>query len=208
MTYPLPQTKVVRISHDRKTGPVSATYRPVGTTCPPCELAGHGCYAQRGRVNIHQRASADETGDLDNAAGIDLVRHMVSGDWFRPWGDYQRLDTAYVQAVLAWHREQPRTFGWSYTHRSDVWDRANLGPNFWPENFHCLASCDDLPTARAAQAAGWTTARVILDPSERERNEVLCPYDKAKHAGVLPDVTCRTCHLCWAPANNIAFLKL
>lgn len=208
MSYPLPQTNVVRVSHDRKTGPVSATYRPVGETCPPCDLAGNGCYAQRGRVQIHAKRSATQTGNLDNAAGMDLIRHMVSGDWFRAWGDYQRLDTAYVRAVLAWHREQPRTTGWSYTHRSDVWDRAGLGPDAWPENFHCLASCDDLPTAIAAQAAGWTTARVISTAAERQKNEILCPYDKAKNAGVLPDVTCRTCRLCWESPANIAFLKL
>ena len=204
----LPQTKVVRVSHDRKTGPVSATYRPVGDTCPPCSLAGNGCYAERGRVNIHQRQSAEETGDLDNAAGMDLLRHMVSGDWFRPWGDHMRLDTAYVRTVLDWHAGQPRTQGWSYTHHFSVWDRAGLGPSAWPDNFHVLASCDDLDTAHAAQDAGWHTARVILDPSDREPSEVLCPYDKAKHAGTLPAVTCRTCRLCWEPVNNIAFLKL
>ena len=207
--YTLTQTKVVRVSGDRKTGPVSATYRPVGATCPPCELAGNGCYAERGRVAIHAKRSAEETGDLDNAAGMDLVRHMVSGDWFRTWGAFQRLDREYVQRVLDWHRGQPRTLGWSYTHRYDVWDRAGLGPDAWPENFIVLASCDDLETAQAAQAAGWTTARVIESREELAEIEIFCPYDKAKHAETLPTVTCRTCRLCWeAPhGKHIAFLK-
>ena len=108
----LPQTKVVRVSHDRKTGPVSATYRPVGDTCPPCSLAGNGCYAERGRVNIHQRQSAEETVDLDNAAA-DLLRHLplrsqaardqVSLVWRRLAMDVHMVG-ADASAQIEWHR--------------------------------------------------------------------------------------------------------
>jgi hypothetical protein len=209
--YRLPQTKVVRVSGDRKTGPVSATYRPVGPTCPlGCGLLDDGCYAQRGRVNMHQAAAADDDGDLDQAAGMDLLRLMVSGGWFRRWGAYTRLDVAYVRQVIAWHAGQPRTHGWSYTHDWEVWDRAGVGPDAWPPNLTILASCDDLPTAQAAQAAGWTTARVIDSPADRAENEIACPYDKAKSGGTVPDVTCRTCRLCWEPpaGRHIAFLKI
>jgi len=222
--YEISGTRVVRVSHDRKTGPVAATYRQVGPTCPSsCGLLGNGCYAERGRVGIHQRATgADHVGDLDEAAGMDLLRHMVAGDWFRQWGRWKRLDVAYVLRVIEWHREQPRTQGWSYTHDFEAWDRAGVGPSsgLWPSNFMVLASCETKDAARRAKAAGWKTARVVEDQDTdgRDPGEVYCPYDKAKHsqrggAKSTPDVTCRTCRLCWEPAGDglqkdIAFLKI
>lgn len=224
MAWELTGTRVVRVSGDRKTGPVSATYRQVGDTCPgSCGLLGNGCYAERGRVGIHQRKTGtDHVGDLDEAAGMDLLRHMVSGDWFRKWGKWTRLDVEYVRSVIEWHRGQPRTQGWSYTHDFEAWDRAGVGPTsgLWPENFVVLASCESKEQRARAKAAGWQTARVVEDQYEdgREEGEVYCPYDKAKHGQrgaekSTPSVTCRTCRLCWEPASDglqkdIAFLKI
>lgn len=221
-------TRVVAISHDRKTGPVAATYRQVGTTCPlSCELLRNPdgspgrCYAQRGHVNFHQRKTgADYVDDLDKARGMDLIRHLISGDWFRTWGNGRRLDLELVETVLEWHKRNPRTQGWSYTHDWRAWDRADLGPSsgLWPENFVLLASCTTPEDRAAANAAGWQTARVIDELSDRAAGETLCPYDAAKHAQrggarSTPPVTCRTCRKCWEPDNDglqrdIAFLKI
>ena len=227
MGWNIDGTRVVRVSHDRKTGPVSATYRRVGPTCPDsCGLlrdangdAG-GCYALRGRVALHaRRTGSDHVGNLDDAAGMDLLRHMVSGDWFRQWGSFKRLDVAYVRNVIAWHVSQPRTQGWSYTHDFDAWDRARVGPasGLWPSNFLVLASCDTAEQRDRAKKAGWQTARVVEDDDQLADGECYCPYDKTKHSQKggtksTPSVTCRTCRLCWEPAGDglqkdIAFLK-
>ena len=108
--YPMPETRIVRVSGDRKTGPVAATYREVGPSCPSdCPLMGAGCYAQRGRVSLWAREQPE--GDLDDAAGMDLLRWFVSGEAMRPWGNGVRLDVAYVEKMLAWHDQTPRTTG-------------------------------------------------------------------------------------------------
>lgn len=221
-------TRVVAISHDRKTGAVAATYRQVGSTCPlSCAMlrkpdgSKGPCYALKGNVNIHQaKTGADYRDDLDKARGTDLLRHMISGDWFRTWGHGRRLDLDLIETVIEWHKRNPRTFGWGYTHGFRAWDRAGLGPSSrtWPNNFVLLASCTTSEDRADANAAGWQTARVIEEENDREEGETLCPYDKAKHAQrggakSMPSINCRNCRKCWEPDNggiqrDIAFLKI
>jgi hypothetical protein len=221
-------TRVVGISHDRKTGAVAATYRQVGSTCPlSCAMlrkpdgSKGPCYALKGNVAIHQRRTgADYRDDLDKARGMDLLRHLISGDWFRTWGNGRRLDMDLIETVIAWHKRNPRTLGWGYTHDFRAWDRAGMGPKSrtWPKNFVLLASCTTPEDREAANAAGWQTARVIEETDERGEGETLCPYDAAKHAQKggeksTPAINCRNCRKCWEPdgqglQRDIAFLKM
>ena len=211
MSYPLAETLVKRNSADRKLGGMSATYRVVGPTCPPgCPLLGNGCYAQRGYVDLVARRHVPATGDLDYAAGIDLVRHLVSGDWFRRWGKHTRLDRALVRRVIEWHKANPRTQGFSYTHDWRAFTRAGLGPRAWPSSFRILASVHTSAAAQQARRSGWQTARVIDRPDDREAGEILCPYDLSKYLKRQPiKVTCRTCRACFDGYRRpMAFLKI
>jgi hypothetical protein len=224
MTYPIESTRVVRYSTNRKLGHMAATYRAVGPTCPnDCALLGNGCYAGRGFVKFAARGTFGAAGDLDTAAGVDIVRHVVSGDWLRPWGGGKRLDIPYFRRVTRWHLSQPRTHGFGYTHAHNRFDAAGHGPTTWPRNFNLLASVDSLHARKVAKGAGWQTARVIDEPADIAGGERLCPYDAARRAGhSSPQVTCRTCRLCIGglvqdqvppieirrhPGPDIAFLK-
>ena len=209
MSYPVASTRVVRSSTNRKLGHMAATYREVGPTCPnDCALLGNGCYAGRGFVKFSQRGTFGTAGDLDTAAGVDIVRHVVSGDWLRPWGRGKRLDVKYLQRVTRWHTTTPRTHGFGYTHAHKLFDAAGHGPTTWPKNFNLLASVDSLRDRKAAKRAGWDTARVIEKTEDLSAGERLCPYDAARNAGhSSPRVTCRTCGWCIGGGADIAFLK-
>lgn len=189
---------------------VATTYRPVGITCPiTCPLLGNGCYAQRGRVAIHAKASASDDDELQKLAGNTLVRHLVSGDWLRPTANGRRIvDRALLRGVIALHRAATWLTGWGYTHAAEKLDAAGFGPANWPKNLTILASCHTVAQKTEHNAKGWATARVIDEPSERLPDETLCPVDAAKHAGNQAKTTCARCRKCFnGDRNNIAFLK-
>jgi hypothetical protein len=182
---------------------VAATYRQVGPTCPQnCSLLNHGCYAQRHHVARLQRRSRKRHDSLDVIAETDtrLVRHHVSGDFYRA-GD--KLDVPYLESVLRFHWMNPTIQGWTYTHRWRDLHVAGYKPKTFPRNLAILASCDTLKDARAAQRAGWITARVIDKKSDRKKLEAVCRFQIDK-------TPCSKCKLCWTPHENlksIAFIK-
>lgn len=205
--------RVIRMSQDRKLGGMAATYRPVGITCPSdCPLLKippgkkrPPCYAKRGHVNLVQRRTAGQTDTLDNAAGIDMIRHHVSGDVFAN----DELDVPYVESILAFHQEHRSCSGALYSHRIADWNAAGITPDQVPKNLQVLASVDSRAERDRARALGWRTARTIDHPGKAEKGEALCPYDLHKHKKTKPvPVTCRSCKLCWrANGPDIAFVK-
>ena len=204
--------KVVASGNNAKLGAgVATTYRPVGITCPnSCPLLNNGCYAQRGRVGIHEKASASNNHDLIRLGGNTLVRHLVSGDWLRPLKSGRKaLDRALVRSVIALHKKCPWLVGWGYTHARGDWTKAGISPSDLPSNLHMLASCDSAEEKAEHNAAGWRTARVIDEPSERQPDEFLCPVDAQKRKGVPAEkrTTCARCKACFDTQKNIAFLK-
>jgi hypothetical protein len=189
---------------------VATTYRPVGLTCPPtCPLLGNGCYAQRGRVNMHAERSASDNDELQTLAGNTLVRHLVSGDWLKPAANGRRVvDRALLRAVISLHKAAKWLTGWGYSHAAEQLHAAGFGPDAWPKNFTILASCHTAEEKAAHNGRGWATARVIDEPSDRLPDEVLCPVDAAKHTGKPASTTCARCRKCFDGENrNIAFLK-
>ena len=85
--------KGVEISHNKKTGPVSATYAAQPSCPPTCPFLGAGCYGESGRVGIHtaklnknakdsssvEVAEAEATA-IDGLTGLmDLRVHVVGG---------------------------------------------------------------------------------------------------------------------------------
>lgn len=202
-------TKVVRVSHNAKTGAVGATYRPVGDSCPPqCALlkpdenGKSPCYATKSFANMHQKKSKNDNHKYESLAGLDLVRHCVTGGHMKNG----ELDHEHVDEMLEFHSNYPRTQGWSYTHDYTKFRDAGHSPESMPENLTILASVDTVEQKEEAKSDGWNTARVIDSPADRLDDEVLCPYDKAKYLKEKPNVTCRSCQMCWQE-YNIAFIK-
>jgi hypothetical protein len=198
---------------------VATTSRQLDETCPPCALA-EVCYGARGRVRMVSgmiaRGDPVRLAPLDDplskADGVPLIRHHVVGDMFTRTGKSRRrlVDAAYVRYLADWHRRpsQRWSIGWTYTHGAQQLTRAGFGPEFWPDRLTVLASCETLAQAHKLQAMGWSTARVIPQPEDRERGEVLCPYDLAKHQRVKPSVSCSSCRLCFdGSRRNIAFIQ-
>lgn len=204
--------KVVPMGNNAKLGPgVATTYRPVGPTCPPDCAMADACYAKRGRVAIQARASEGDTDDLRAAAGNTLIRHVVSGDWFREGADGRKLvDRELLAEAIELHTSAPWLTGWGYTHAAERIDRAGFGPESWPANFCILASCQGIEEKERLNEAGWVTARVIEEPSDKTRDERLCPVDAQKRAGIPQEQrsTCARCRMCFDGKNrNIAFLR-
>lgn len=200
---------VTRCSGNSKIGPVAATYRPVGPTCPPCAMASD-CYALRHRVAMIQRRSGSVEGELSTADGAPLIRHHVSGDFFTESKNGSKLvDRKYVRRVASWHEKRPQRYteGWTYTHGPDQLERAGFGPEYWPNGLTVLASCETIDRAKELQSRGWRTARVTTQ-KDRQDGEAYCPYDLAKSRGQQSPVNCASCRLCFDDSNtNIVFLK-
>lgn len=192
----------VKKSSNSKIGPCSATYRPVGLTCPSeCVLLDNGCYAQRGHTNIQSTQSTYYSDELTTLADSDFVRHHVSGDFF----DHDELNLDYLFQVLKFHYDNPQVVGWTYTHRWE--DIEEVAPvEIHPKNLTILASVDSIKEKSLANAFGWRTARVS-EINDRLDDEILCPIDLAKHLKKKTYTTCVTCRLCWTSKKNILFLK-
>jgi hypothetical protein len=169
------------------------------------------CYAKRGRVRFHAQRAEAQSDDLRAAAGNTLIRHLVSGDWFKPTADGRKLvDKALLAEAIDLHVQAPWLVGWSYTHGPDALTRAGFGPTAWPANFTILASTHSDEDHVRLNAAGWTTARVIEEPSDRAPDEILCPVDAQKRLAlpVAERTTCARCRACFdGRRRNIAFLR-
>lgn len=201
---------VVPSTSNRKLGyGTAATHRPVGITCPnSCSLLENGCYAKRGPETFVQAKSAQKSDDLDKAKGVPFIRHLASGDFLKTNKRGAKIvDRKLLKHVFSWHRENPDTTGWGYTHAPEQIQKAGFGPDQMPENLHVLASCHTPDEAAKLQGKGWRTARVAENEG-LEPGEAYCPYDlhkrrKINNAGT----TCMSCRLCFANPVNIVFLK-
>jgi len=177
---------------------MGATYRPVGTTCPPrcpyLQAGNKGCYAMMGRVKLISReaeARNDSVRDyVAKARPGAVIRHLVSGDLFLNG----RPDNDYINAMLDGHRDRPDVTGWAYTHGWTDLDPGRL--NALP-NLTVNASCDTVDEAREAFKAGWPVALTVGPDHPKGLTDfgdflgLLCPA-QATHERV----TCASCKLC------------
>jgi hypothetical protein len=219
MTDPLENPDVAVLvtanSGNNKIGPIAATYREVGPTCPPCALIDI-CYATRGYVKMIMERAADRFDSLESCRGAPLIRHMVAGDCFKKTKHRKPrsiVDRVFLRWLLAWHaqRSQRWTEGWMYTHGARQVAKAGFGPErFKGSGLTVLASCETLNDAQELQRAGWKTARVTEERGDLQPKEVYCPYDLSKHNKTKPDTNCAQCRLCFATEYadlNIVFLQ-
>lgn len=205
--------KVVPLSMNAKTGPMAATYRPVGDTCPSdCFFLNNGCYAQRHHTGMHARKSGSDYHELNRslASGASMIRHHVSGDFFKN----NEFDREYFDYVLDFHRANRHLHGYAYTHRiADILD-AGITAADLPSNFVLVASLDpdsdSMELRERVQAAGFKYARVGGTYKEamadRDKAEVVCPNQVAKKIGKR-NITCLQCKLCTHAKANVVFIK-
>jgi hypothetical protein len=161
-------------------------------------------------MHFAQKKSGAKEDSMDEMNGAPLVRHHVSGDFFKESKDGRKLvDKKYVELFKKWHGRgvQKWTNAWVYTHGAEQLERAGHGAESWPENVQVLASCDSKEDAKALQGKGWRTARVTEELDDLEPGEVYCPYDKVKVTGKGKPITCHVCRLCVHDGPNIVFLK-
>ena len=184
------------------------TYRPVGATCAPtCPYLGAGCYAESGKVALHQReAAAGILPALRGAAGAMAWAAMtgrpcrlhVSGDLGRSWDEAR----PYIAGLIAVVQAVRATFGpvdvWTYTHLPYTTDGAALVDMLATAGIH----------VRWSDRTGYNGAIVVpfeRVASMRQRGRVGAPVI-AKCPAQLRDTTCADCRLCWQrPDLTIAF---
>ena len=206
--------KVVPLSKNAKIGPAAATYRPVGDTCPSdCFLLNNGCYAQRHHTGRHARKSATDYHELDRAlaSGVTLIRHHVSGDFFKD----DEFDREYFEYVLDFHRRNSRLHGYAYTHRITEIIDAGYTADALPSNFALMASMnpeDDTEEWRTkVREAGFKYTRVggtmTESLAERKSNEAVCPNQIARKYKMPNPVTCSQCKLCTHAKTDVVFIK-
>ena len=194
---------VVERSRNAKLGPISASYASIRHTCPTsCPLLGHGCYAQKGLVSIHERRLSQSRKRIDLAqeearlirglSGKRPFRLHVSGDVVNTRG--ARL----ISLAMRDHAAKQHQPVWGYTHR---WKQ--IPKTAW-NGVSVLASCHSPEEVHQAKARGYAPCVVLPEahptrrPYEWEGLKIIpCPAQaepRTVHCG-----TCRICsHTAWA----------
>ena len=205
-----------RVSKNRKTGPVAATYAPQGTCPESCIFKGAGCYAEKGRMGIHtsrlnkaSKAETPATLAAAEAAAIDLIKpkpglplrlHVV-GDC--PTDESART----VSDAAARYTAKGGGKAWTYTHAWETVERASWG------DVSVLASVHGQLDAVAALRRGYAPAIVVETHESAKRwtdsqgtSWIPCPEQTR-------GVTCDKCRLCFDATylknkrTGIAFAK-
>lgn len=194
-----------KVSANTKTGPVWTTYRtltmnketPDGTCPTECPLLTK-CYAACGKVYMNHLLAKKRN---DNVAKWmsnvvphgSLIRHLVSGDFFCN----NKLDRTFVRELIAGHKANPKTIGWSYTHgfRRIKHQTLNKLPNLVVN-----ASCETDNDVREALSKGWDAVQVVAQDAPKVTYKdgyklLVCPAQTTEHLGN-KQITCATCKLC------------
>ena len=189
-----------RISKNRKTGPVAATYAPQGTCPDSCAFKGAGCYAEKGRMGIHtsrlNKASAAETpatlataeaaaiDSMTPKPGLPLRLHVV--------GDCPTDESAQtVSAAADRYTANGGGKAWTYTHAWETVSRDSWG------GVSVLASVHGSLDALEALSRNYAPAMVVDTHESAKRwtdsqgtRWIPCPEQTR-------GVTCDKCKLCF-----------
>ena len=187
----------VRVSGNRKTGPISVTNTDAQSCPPSCGLFSE-CYAKWGHVAIHWRKLVPGAGlSLDELCayirtipGRALWRHNVAGDL--P-GNGDDIDAAAL-AKLA--RANKGRRGFTYTHKPPTPANVAAISAAVGAGFTINLSADN--AAAADDLVGLGLPVVVVIPADapkvtrtpRGRKVVHCPAENSDR------VTCATCGLC------------
>ena len=172
--------------------------RAICGTCPLRGKSGHNrtCYVDVSKAPLSAWLSWQD-GNVLNAVDYPDLRERIAGKIIRygAYGDPAAVDP---DTLSQWIDHSQIHTG--YTHQAldydcDAW-RGIL-----------MASCQDLTSAQKLQSAGWYTARVISDISERQPNEIICPaLLQTKDQRAVNPITCNNCHKCDGKTCNVCFV--
>jgi hypothetical protein len=194
-------------SKNKKLGFASSTYAPIAQTCSArCPLRDNGCYAQGGRVGLHEKHLREWNEDLNGdtiamleASEIESGAKRVKGNRALRLHVSGDANTVFRARVLAQACESWRGQVWSYTHS---W--RDVPREAWGNKVSILASCERLDDAKAAMAKGYAAALVTgphpADGRAYERDGVKvipCPSQTR-------DVKCTDCRLCFDAPGLLA----
>lgn len=155
-------------SRNSKIGPSAATYAPIEQTCPSsCSLKDNGCYAQSGRVALHNRHLEQSCLDLSgNTVAVleadeirDAAAKLTRSRQSRPLRLHASGDAATSFAARTLSAAASRWPGpvWTYTH---AW--RDVAREDW-RDVSVLASCETSTDAKLALAAGYAPALVVQE---------------------------------------------
>jgi len=188
--------KGIELSHNKKTGPVSATYA-AQPSCPgDCPFLKNGCYGEAARVGIHtarlntaaiNSSSMDvakaEAKAIDGLSGLlDLRVHVV--------GDCKTEEEAKLVGDAASRfmaRKRP-TDAWTYAHAWKSIKRAAWGA------MSVLASCHTKDEVKQAMAKGYAASITTAKMPEKAFTEDGITYVPCVEQ--TKGITCVECRLC------------
>lgn len=193
-----PRFSFVRVSANRKTGPIPVTNTSAATCPPSCGLFAQ-CYAKSGHVTIHWRklsvpgagySLAELCRLVRTIGGGQLWRHNVAGDL--P-GNGDEIDAPALQKLARANRGRR---GFTYTHKPATPANLDAVRDATAAGFTVNLSADNATAADDLAAHGLPVVVVIpadapkVTRTPRGRKIVLCPAESSDR------VTCATCGLC------------
>tara|TARA_Y100000296_G_C5097778_1_gene218290 strand:+ start:46 stop:729 length:684 start_codon:yes stop_codon:yes gene_type:complete len=185
----------VEISHNKKTGPVSATYAGQESCPPTCPFLGAGCYGESGRVGIHtaklNKSTADsvaiaeaEAEAIDGLSGLlDLRVHVVGG--CRSDAEAEIVGAS-AGRFMARRRD---TDAWTYAHAWKAIKRASWGV------MSVLASCHTKDEVKEAMSRGYAASITTAKMPEKAIVEDGITYVPCVEQ--TKGITCVECRLCF-----------
>jgi hypothetical protein len=192
----------VRVSANRKTGPISITNTDARSCPPSCGLFNE-CYAKSGHVAIHWRKLTAGAGlslaelcrYIRTIGGGQLWRHNVAGDL--P-GAGETIDAPALQRIARANRGRR---GFTYTHKPATPENVTAIKAATAAGFTINLSADN--AAAADDLAGHGLPVVVVIPNDAPKvtrtpaglKIVHCPAENSDR------VTCATCGLCQQAAR-------
>ncbi len=188
--------KGVEVSHNKKTGPVSATYAAQPSCPPSCPFLGKGCYGESGRVGIHtaklNKAATNasslevakaEADAIDGLTGLmDLRVHVVGGC------KTEKEAKLVGDAAARFMARRRKTDAWTYAHAWKTIKRAAWGA------MSVLASCHTKAEVKQAMKRGYAASITTAEMPEKAFTEDGITYVPCLEQS--KGITCVECRLC------------
>lgn len=194
MAHTVTRFKFVRVSGNRKTGPIPVTYTSRDTCPDSCPLKGAGCYAEAGPVRWQWNKARDNLAALlafiRSIPGGSLWRHNVAGDL--P-GNGEAIDADTLHKIARANRGRR---GFTYTHKPATADNLAAIREAVAAGFIINLSADNAAAADRLAAHGLPVVVVIpadapkVSRTPHGRQIVQCPAENTDR------ITCANCGLC------------
>ena len=201
--------KLIKVSSNKKTGPMPVSITSKDTCPSTCPFKGKGCYARLGHLNIHwARATTngielkefcDAVKDLPNGQ---VWRHNEAGDL--P-GNGSEINQSELNQIVEANNGKK---GYTYTHYlPSVGNNSIAIKSANDSGFTINLSADNLSKADEFVSLGIAPVVVVV-PSDKTKS---FKTDKGNSVTICPNVTsngkiqCITCKLC-AKANRKAIV--